>query len=99
MASFDEAALLFAFACSIIFIVGYSLVAPWWKYEAGRAMVSLDFGLTLAELPGVLHFLFGLNLAHPFFGIYYACSLFSVGAIALHRLWVVWRIQNERIGR
>lgn len=92
---FDEAAVLFAFFSSVVFAAGYTLLAPWWRYAAGRAMVSLDFGLTVALLPAVLHYLAGLSLMHAFFAWYYGGSLILVGLIALWRLRVVWRLQTQ----
>lgn len=96
---FDEAAVLFAFGCSVVFLAGYSLVSRWWRRPLGRALAALDVGLGLALAPTAMHYLVGLNVQHPFFAWYYGFSLISVGLITLWRLVVVVAVQRAATPR
>jgi hypothetical protein len=93
----DAAVVFFAFGAQVLFIAGYSRLAPWWRHEVGRAMVALCGALALALLPSVLHYAAGVNLTYRWFAWYYRASLAAVGVVTLWRLWVVWRVQ--RAGR
>lgn len=95
--TFDKIAVLTAFFSSLVFIVGYSILAPWWRHPVGRAVASLDVGLTFALLPSALHQLFGLSLISMFFAWYYGCTLFLVAAITLWRLVVIWTVQRDAV--
>lgn len=81
------------FGASVAFVVLYSLLAPWWRSQVGRAMVSLDAALALTLLPSVLHYAVGLNLAHPFFAWYDFASLLAVAGVTVWRTVVMVRIQ------
>lgn len=93
--SLIEAAVFFSFACSVVFVAGYTWLAPWWRNEVGRAMVSMDAALMVLLLPSVLHYTAGLNVLNPFFRGYYVGSLALAGLIALWRLVVVYRVQQR----
>lgn len=99
VARFDEVALLFSFWSSIVFIVGYTLISPWWRYVVGRAIVALDSAITLTLLPSALKYMFGINPRLSFFAWYGGFSLTLVGLIALWRLWVIWRVQVDATPR
>ena len=95
--TFDKIAVLTAFFSSVLFLVGYSVLAPWWRHPVGRAVASLDAGLTFALLPAALHQLFGLSLISMFFAWYYGGSLFLVAGITLWRLVVIWTVQRDAL--
>lgn len=97
--SFDEAAVITAFASSVVFVLGYTLISPWWRSLAGRAMVSLDVGLLITLLPATLHYVLKYGPGQTFFSWYYGCSLFLVSGITLWRLLVLWRIQTDGAAR
>ena len=99
VASFDEFALLFSFWCSVVFIVGYTAISPWWRYTVGRAMVVLDTALFLTLLPSALHLMFGFNPRADFFGWYDGIAFIGIGLAALWRLWVIWRVQLDSTPR
>lgn len=92
----DDAGILFLFFCSLIFILGYSLRAKWWRYLVGRAMVILDITVTFTLLPGALRLLFHISNAHSeFFAWYTPVSCFATGLAILWRLWTVWHVNSE----
>ena len=91
----DRWAVLYAFGCSLLFLIGVSLIWKWWRSLAGRAMVLLDVMLALALLPSAIHQVFGLSLISEAFAWYYFGSLVSVGTTILWRLRVVWRVQRH----
>jgi len=93
-ADVDDAAVLFAFGCSLVLIVGVSLIWAWWESWLGRSLMSLDVAISLALAPAVLRVLFGLTTARLVIACYYAASLFTVGLIMMWRLVVVWRVQR-----
>jgi len=95
--SFDHVSAIVAFFSTLTFLVGYSLLAPWWRSPVGRAVASLDMALLLALLPSALHLLFGLNVSYPWFAWYYGGSLFLVSAITLWRLAVIWVVQHDAL--
>lgn len=92
---FEHFCLCAAFFSSVVFLAGYSLLAPWWRYRVGRAVASLDIGLILALAPGTLNYMFGLRIyGAPY--LWYACfSLLLVAGITLGRLLVIYRIQRS----
>lgn len=95
VADFDEAAILFAAAMTVLFLVVYTLVAPWWRRSTGRGVVAFDAAVFLALLPSALHYLLGVNLVNAFFAWYYGCSLLSAGLITAWRTVVVVRVQRS----
>lgn len=94
---FEKIAVFTAFFSSIVFVLGYSLIAPWWRQEVGRAMVSLDCGLMLALAPAVLRMLFHVTNWLTFFAWYYGGSLLLVAGITLWRLLVIWHVQIDAV--
>lgn len=90
---FFEPAVLFAFCSSVLYILTYWLMAPWWKNPWGRGMVSFSFATALVELPIVLHYLFGFNASQNFFSWYYVASFVLSGCIELYRIKTTIQIQ------
>jgi hypothetical protein len=99
VAGFDEFALLFSFWSSLVFIVGYTLISPWWRHMVGRSIVAMDVALMLTLLPSALHLMFGLSPRAGFFGWYDGFGFILVGLIALWRLWMFWRVQTDATPR
>lgn len=87
------ATVLAAFCSSLLFIVVYSIAAPWWKTAIGRALVLMDGGIALTLLPLVLKFAFGLTTASLFFAWFQIGAIGLVAASTLWRSWIVARIQ------
>lgn len=97
-ASFDNAAAITAFFSTLTFLVGYSMLAPWWRNPVGQAVALLDIALLLALLPSILHLVFGLNIvAYRWFAWYYGASLFLVAGITLWRLVVIATVQRHAL--
>jgi hypothetical protein len=82
------------FAASLIFIIGYSRIAPWWRYAVGRAVVSLDIVLAVTLLPSVIRLAFHLH-PNTFFVWYAAISLFFVSGVILWRLATIRHVQLD----
>lgn len=97
--TFDQWAVITAWCSSVIFLVGYSLIAPWWRHPIGRAVAFLDLCLALALCPSMLHQLFDVNIQRIWFAWYYGCSLYLVSLVTLWRLVVIFMIQRRAAGR
>jgi hypothetical protein len=83
-----------AFAASVLFIVTYTALAPWWRSQIGRSLIVLDTGLALVLAPSVLHRLLGVTLTTSLgFAWYYLASLALVAGSTLWRTWIVARVQ------
>jgi hypothetical protein len=84
---------LFACTASVAFLAVYLLLARGWRTEIGRALITLDTGLTFALGPSVLHHLFGVSLTSVAFAWYYVASIALVGAATWWRVWFVIKVQ------
>jgi hypothetical protein len=93
----DDAGILFLFFCSIAFVLGYSIRAPWWKHLVGRAMIILDITITLTLLPAALKLLFHASERSTLFLWYAPISCFVTGLAIIWRLWAVWHVNSARI--
>jgi hypothetical protein len=83
-----------AFVASVLFIAAYSLLAPWWKSEIGRALIAMDAGLSLTLAPSVLHRVLGLTLTDSLgFAWYFCGTLTVVAAATLWRTVIIVRTQ------
>lgn len=90
-----DAGILLAFFTSIAFVVGYSILAPWWQHKVGWSVVLLDITITLVLAPGVFHLLFNTSTTGLFFTWYRCLSLFAISAVTLWRLLLVKLAQDE----
>jgi hypothetical protein len=97
-ATYDEWAPVAACAAAVIFLIGYSVLAKWWRHPEGQAVASLDVCLVIALTPSVLHQLFGLSVLHLWYAWYYGSSIYLVALITLWRLAVVASIQRQAAG-
>lgn len=88
-----HAATIAVFCSSAIFLVGYSLMAKWWRYYVGRAVASLDACLVVATLPTILHLIFSFNVINLFFAWYDFSSLVLVTLVTLWRLATIHHVQ------
>ena len=86
-----EAAVWFAWSCALLFLVGYSLRAPWWRYIEGRALAAHGVAFLLLTTPFIVRYATDLNLGNAAFAWYYIGSFAVAGLIELWRLTVVWR--------
>jgi hypothetical protein len=97
LANYDNSGVLDAFFSSITFLIGYSLLAKWWRRPVGRAVAALDVALIIALAPFALHVLFHLNLSQLWFAWYYGSALHLTALVTLSRLVVIWTVQRESI--
>lgn len=86
-------AVFFACAGSLAFLAVYLLLARGWRTEIGRALITMDAGLTLTLGPSVLHRLFGLSLVNIAYAWYFVASIALVGAATWWRTWFVIKVQ------
>jgi hypothetical protein len=93
LANIGNDAVFFACAASVAFLLAYILLARGYRTEIGRALITLDTGLTLALGPSVIHRLFGLSLASIGFSWYFTASIALVGAATWWRVWLVIKVQ------
>ena len=93
LADLSNDVVFFACAASVAFLVVYIVLARGWQSEIGRALITLDAGLTLALGPSVLHRLFGLTLTSIGFAWYYVASIALVGGATWWRTWFVIKVQ------
>jgi hypothetical protein len=84
-----------AFCSSLLFLVGYTVMAPWWRYTVGRAFASLDAAVMLTLLPSVIHLWFGVSITSAFFAWYEVTSFFVVAATTLWRLATIRQVQSS----
>lgn len=88
---------LFAFISALLFIAGYTVMAPWWKSEIGWARISLDFGIAMALSPAFLHMAFGVRVDNSVvFDWYTIGAIAFVGCVSLWNLFLVARVQTKR---
>lgn len=97
--TFDQDAVQAAFWASVLFLLGYSIAAPWWRHPIGRGFASLDAGLAFALSPAMLHDYFGLNVQNQFFAWYDGAALCLVALITLTRLGIILRVQRSATPR
>lgn len=83
------------FLGALLFIIGYTIRAPWWRYRVGRVVVSLDIGWVITLLPGILQLWFHVNTATPFFSWYEIAAFFVVFLITVWRLYTIDRVQRH----
>jgi hypothetical protein len=95
IADVADTAALTAFFSTIVFITGYTVLAPWWRYSVGRAIVSLDGALFATLLPTFLRLVFHVNNHVFFYAWFTIVSLFLVAATTLWRLMTLSRVQHH----
>lgn len=95
VATYDEIGWLCAFWSSVLFLIGYTLIAHWWNRPEGWTVASLDMALILAVLPAALHYILGVNTRDVFFAWYYGSSGLLVAVVTLARLAVIAWVQQH----
>lgn len=95
---FDKVAVYMTWIGSVVFLLGYSTAAPWWRHPIGQAVAFLDGCIVLTLAPSVLHQAFGVSLLHIWFAWYYGSTLYLVFLITMWRLYVILRVQREAAG-
>jgi hypothetical protein len=91
------ASVQFAFWSAIAFVLGYSILAKWWRSEIGWARVSLDIAIALALSPTLLHVIFGFRVENSIAFAWYQVSVIAlVGCVSLWNLALVIRTQFRK---
>jgi hypothetical protein len=75
-----------AFWSALAFIIWYSILAPWYRYPIGRALVALDSAIVLATLPSVLGMYFGASII-----AWRGFAWLTVAAFGCIPLVTIWR--------
>jgi hypothetical protein len=91
-------AVQFAFWAAVSFVIGYTLLASWWKKPLGWARISLDAGIALALSTTLFHLWFGVRVENSlFFAWYQISTVFLVGVISLWNLALVAYYQLKEL--
>lgn len=90
--------LLFAFFSTLLFVVQYTYIAPWWTEPLGRTIVIKDIALILAFSLGILSLFFHINiLTKPQVALDIASGIYLlIGSIMVWRITVWNRIFRSR---
>jgi hypothetical protein len=92
----SEVVIQAAFWSALGFVVFYSLIAPWWRYSVGRAIVALDSAIALATFPTTLGRIFGASVVASRFYTWLTVAAFAcIPIITIYRGVIVWRIQRR----
>jgi hypothetical protein len=94
MLEFSTRVVEFSFLAAILFMLIYTLLAPWYKSELGWARISLDFGIAVALSPTIINRFFDLNFLDSFWAFWYQVGAVAfVGCVSLWNTWIVMRRQ------
>jgi hypothetical protein len=74
------------FFTAVAFILGYTILAPWWRRSIGWTLVLLDFVIAVLLVPDMLRLLLGINVTGSEFW-----TFTTLGAIAAVPLIITWR--------
>lgn len=96
--TYDDWAPVAACASALVFLVGYSAMAKWWRHPIGQAVAFLDICLVIALGPSVAHKLFHVDILQSWYLWYYGTSLYLVALITLWRLVVIVSVQRDAAG-
>jgi hypothetical protein len=93
----NTVAVFAAFVAPLILIVVYTLAAPWWRNQVGRALVQVKAGIALAMLPVVVHRLTGGALApvSATFTWVQTATWVLLAAMILRLTWLSYRINRK----
>lgn len=81
-------------AC-ILFLINYSLLAPWWRNFVGRSIVLLDLGVLGITVPGCLQLMFPHHWDAFWSSDWYiALDVFIVWMIAAVAITRIWGFRN-----
>ncbi len=85
-----------AWIVSLLFIVVYTLLQPWWRHTLGITLVWLDAIINLVLPPAMLSLVFGIN-AETFCFALFGVIIFSMVPLAiLLRTLILCRVSHWR---
>lgn len=80
-----------------LFIVVYSLLAPWWRDPIGRTIVILDGLIGAAFIPSILSLFFNFNRLTSYIAAWFDVTDFTaITFMLLHRSWLWTRLHRQR---
>lgn len=71
---------------SLLFVICYTLLQPWWRHALGTTLVILDSAWCLALTPGMCTLVF-----HTFTDTF-AWQLYTLVVLSLAPLSIIWRL-------
>jgi hypothetical protein len=81
---------------TIIFVIGYSTFAKWWRTRWGKTTVSLDLCIGITLIPSAISLMRHIYINSSLFFTYYAgIALILVACSQIWRLFTVRRIHVE----
>lgn len=82
------------FYSGVAFIIAVSLFWPWWKSQLGWTIIAKTVTLSLAVLPAMLMYWFGIGT--PRWLMYVSIlALWAIPPILAWRAIVLWRVQRH----
>lgn len=78
-------AVVLVFCSSIMFIIIYSVIAPWWRTTIGVAMVTLDLGIAMLVSPAAIDVMLGDH------SMKLGLTWYTLASLAIVTLAINWR--------
>jgi hypothetical protein len=100
LADLATVAVTAAFAAPILLVTVYSIVAPWWRSQIGRTLVTAKAAVALALLPPFLHRITGNGDVGttPAFNVFISVTWGVLALVLLRMTWVIvatqWRARR-----
>jgi hypothetical protein len=79
---------------TLVFILLYTWLAPWWRNPFGRMIVFLDAALFFALLPGMLHDDFAVHVTGGFWDWLVVTAVGTIPVVIVYRIRWLWRLQG-----
>lgn len=104
LADLATVAVTAAFCAPIVLVVTYSIVAPWWRSQIGRSLVTVKTAISLALLPPFLHRITGQGDVGttPTFNVFISVAWGVLALVLLRMTWVIvatqWRARHRHEG-
>lgn len=84
------------FVLSSIFVVYYGIFSPWYRTPFGRALLTVDAGISVALLPAFAHFALNFDLYDNMgMTIVEFCALTLVGVAIAYRIFTLWEAKHS----
>lgn len=85
-----------AFLAPLLLVGVYSLVAPWYRTQIGRTLVTVKLAISLAMLPPFVHRISGGPASvSPAFNIFQAATWGLLALVVLRMSWVIITTQRK----
>jgi hypothetical protein len=97
LADLATAAVTAAFLAPLLLVAVYSAVAPWWRSQVGRTLVTVKAAISLALLPPFLHRVTGQGDigTTPAFNVFISITWGILALVLLRMTWVIIATQRR----